>query len=174
MSEKLSKRMSFILRHHPETVGLTLTSDGWVGLDALVDALGVDRQQVLATVAADSKGRFQVLDGQIRAVQGHTHSSVKRTFFVPDTLPATLFHGTKAGFVPSILADGLKPGQRSHVHLSADLATAQQVAARRAGDSVIFSVSVAALVDAGVTFGVAENGVWLADRVPVSALTLLP
>ena len=37
--EKLSKEVSYALRHHPEEYGLVLDAEGWVALDMLVDAL---------------------------------------------------------------------------------------------------------------------------------------
>jgi len=36
---RASKRLSFILRHRPDSVGLALDQAGWVDVDALLDAL---------------------------------------------------------------------------------------------------------------------------------------
>jgi putative RNA 2'-phosphotransferase len=37
--EAISKLLSFVLRHQPESVGLRLDDGGWVDLDVLVAAL---------------------------------------------------------------------------------------------------------------------------------------
>ena len=119
-----SKFLSFVLRHDPGAIGLTLDREGWADIDALVDASlrsgrQIDRALVLEVVTSNDKKRFAVSDDglRIRAVQGHTSEAVQidRTPVEP---PATLFHGTATRFLDSIMREGLKPGQRHHVHLS--------------------------------------------------------
>lgn len=34
--KSISKFLSFILRHHPEQIGITLDKDGWVDIDTLL------------------------------------------------------------------------------------------------------------------------------------------
>ena len=57
-------------------------------------------------------------------------------------------------------------GSRTHVHLSADVATARIVAARRAGERVLLRVRAAAMHEAGFAFYLSDNGVWLTESVP--------
>jgi putative RNA 2'-phosphotransferase len=76
-----------------------------------------------------------------------------------------LYHGTVARFLPAIRAEGLKPGNRVHVHLSADEATAAMVGARR-GHPVILAIDAARMHAAGHEFFRAANGVWLTASVP--------
>jgi putative RNA 2'-phosphotransferase len=112
---------------------------------------------------APGKQRFELRDGLIRAAQGH---SVPVDLGLPRvTPPALLYHGTVARFLPAILTDGLKPGSRTHVHLSADAGTAAEVAARR-GRPVIVRVDAAAMHRASHDFYRAANGVWLTASVP--------
>lgn len=35
--DKISKLLSYILRHQPESIGITLDSDGWVNIDMLIN-----------------------------------------------------------------------------------------------------------------------------------------
>jgi putative RNA 2'-phosphotransferase len=132
------------------------------------------RALVLDVVVTNDKQRFAVSDdGQrIRAVQGHSTASVaiERPAAVP---PGTLFHGMAARFLDAILREGLRPGQRHHVHLSADPATAQGVGARY-GRPVVLRVDAAGMLAEGVTFHQAENGVWLCERVPPRFLEVPP
>jgi putative RNA 2'-phosphotransferase len=67
--------------------------------------------------------------------------------------------------VESILAQGLKPQARQHVHLSLDQATAQRVGERH-GNAYIFQVDALAMHAKGFIFYLSDNGVWLTDRVP--------
>ena len=65
----------------------------------------------------------------------------------------------------TILAQGLKPMRRHHVHLSPDVETATKVGARR-GAPVILAVRAAALEQDGHAFWLTSNQVWLTGHVP--------
>ena len=43
---KISKFLSYVLRHKPESIGITLDSDGWVGIDVLIRQANKHRQQL--------------------------------------------------------------------------------------------------------------------------------
>jgi putative RNA 2'-phosphotransferase len=87
--------------------------------------------------------------------------------------PATLFHGTVERFLPAIMADGLKPMRRHHVHLSPDRETAERVGRRR-GKPIVLIVDAARLAQQGGVFRLASNGVWLVDHVPPQFLSRQP
>ncbi|WP_072388596.1 RNA 2'-phosphotransferase [Hyphomicrobium sp. CS1BSMeth3] len=177
MSKQTSKFLSLVLRHAPERIGLELDAHGWTDIDALIakaNAAGVllDRAMLLEIVATSDKQRFTLsADGaRIRAAQGH---SVEIDLDLPTAVPpAVLFHGTARTNVDAILAEGLKPGRRRHVHLSPDVETARRVGMRH-GAPVIFEVATARMHADGLVFWQAENGVWLTERVAPAYLTLL-
>lgn len=160
----LSKRMSYVLRHHPESVGLTLDGAGWVELASFAQALGVSRAAVEAVVRSSDKQRFIIEGDRIRANQGH--SIDVDLGYEPSAPPDRLYHGTVARFVSSIREHGLLRGERHHVHLSADRATAINVGGRR-GKPVILVIDARAMADADHSFLVTPNGVWLTEHVPV-------
>jgi putative RNA 2'-phosphotransferase len=170
----LSKRLSYVLRHRPDSVGLTLDPNGWVAVDDLLAALAahgrrVTRADLDAVVAGNDKRRFAVEAGpggrdRIRASQGH--SVPVDLGLTPVAPPPVLYHGTSATAVGSIRADGLRKGRRHHVHLSGDEATAHRVGARRRGEVTILTVDAAAMAAEGYRFYRSANGVWLTDHVP--------
>src|ERR1700736_4176779 len=96
---QLSKFLSFVLRHKPDAIGLTLNSQGWASVDELIvkaNAAGtrLSREDLLQIVETSDKKRFSLsTDGQhIRAAQGHSIAvdlglSARRP-------PDTLYHGT--------------------------------------------------------------------------------
>lgn len=170
----LSRRLAYVLRHHPDSVGIELDAGGWVEVDALLTALGahgrsVTRADLDAVLTDIPKQRFELRDGRIRAAQGH--SIAVDLGLTPRRPPTTLFHGTVERFLTAIMAEGLRPGSRQHVHLSPDVATAEQVGGRR-GRPVVLEVDAERLHDAGHAFLLAANGVWLTDHVPPDHLRM--
>jgi len=164
----ISKQLAYVLRHRPESIGITLDDAGWVAIDALLVALAahgrrITRADLDRVVAGTDKRRFEVDGERIRAAQGHS----VLVDLVLDAVepPPVLFHGTVERFLASILKHGLRPGRRRHVHLSADVQTASTVGARR-GTPVVLRIDAAGMHADGHTFYRAANGVWLTDHVP--------
>ncbi len=171
MNDKtLSKFLSLVLRHQPETIGLTLDQAGWISLPELVmkarshgKAITEDDIHRIATNC--EKQRFTISpDGtRIRAAQGH--SVTVALGLTPVTPPDTLFHGTATRFADAIRTEGLKPQARQQVHLSGDQETALKVGQRH-GKPIIFRVAANRMQAEGFYFYQADNGVWLTDAVP--------
>jgi putative RNA 2'-phosphotransferase len=166
-----SKFLSYVLRHEPQAIGLTLDREGWTPIDALIAAAAqhgraLDRALIEQVVATSEKKRFAVsADGSsIRAVQGHSTDSVAISFEekVP---PAVLYHGTATRFLESIRAQGLVPGSRQYVHLSEDVQTASSVG-QRYGKPVVLTIAASTMHAQGFKFHQAQNGVWLTANVP--------
>jgi putative RNA 2'-phosphotransferase len=173
---KISKFLAYVLRHDPAAAGLELGPGGWVAVDALLAGMAragrpVDRARLEAVVAGGDKRRYELVGDRIRAAQGHSQPVDLQ--LDPVRPPDVLYHGTVERFLPAIDADGLRPGERTHVHLSADVATARTVGARR-GEPVVLRVDAAGMHAAGALFYRATNGVWLTDRVPPERLSVDP
>ncbi len=174
---RLSKRMSLVLRHRPETAGLTLDPNGWVPVTDLIEALGMTRAQLDHVVETNDKSRFAISTGpdgvdRIRASQGHSRRVGVDLDLPPTPPPAELFHGTPRANSEAILREGLRPRSRSHVHLSADVPTALTVGRRRSPDVVVFRVAAGEMAEAGHLFQRSDNGVWLTSFVPPLHLSI--
>jgi putative RNA 2'-phosphotransferase len=173
---ELSRFLSFILRHSPASIGISLDACGWTSIHELIKKSDVAgsrfaHEEVLQIVNTSDKRRFSIsADGlRIRAAHGH---SVPVELGLPSSEPPTiLYHGTATRFVDSILSNGLKPRARRQVHLSADGVTAQRVG-RRHGTPVVLEINALGMHAKGFEFNLAENGVWLTDHVPPEFLTL--
>jgi len=171
-----SKFLSYVLRHEPQAIGLSLDQQGWASLDALIAAAAqhgrkLDRALIERVVATNEKKRFAISpDGAcIRAVQGHSTDSVEIAF-EERTPPAVLYHGTATRFLESIRKQGLAPGSRHYVHLSEDVPTATSVG-QRYGKSVVLAIDAARMHAQGFKFYQAQNGVWLTPSVPAQFLS---
>ncbi|GAA4011808.1 RNA 2'-phosphotransferase [Actimicrobium antarcticum] len=168
----ISKFLSFVLRHQPDAIGITLDLEGWTDIDALLlaaarDGQRLDRDVIQAVVATSDKKRFAISpDGlRIRAVQGHSAVSVDIDF-IEQVPPEFLYHGTATRFLDAIRKDGLRPGARHYVHLSQDESTALAVGQRH-GKAVVLRVKAMLMHEQGFRFFQADNGVWLTGAVPV-------
>ncbi|MFS8144425.1 RNA 2'-phosphotransferase [Rhizobium sp. BR 249] len=174
LETEVSKFMSYVLRHAPDAAGLTLDVEGWVSFDALEKAVaskyGVSRADILEIIENSPKKRFALVDDRIRANQGHSVGVDLALKAVQP--PDVLFHGTSRISWSSIEREGLKKMERHHVHLSTDIEIAKTVATRRKGDYIILRVDAAAMFSKGHSFFVSDNGVWLAESVPVQYLSL--
>lgn len=171
--DKVSKFLSFVLRHKPEAINLELDTQGWAGISDLIEKasseIPLTAELIKQFVVTNDKQRFSLSeDGQrIRANQGH---SIKVDLdLTPKTPPTNLYHGTATRFLPSILEKGLQPGQRHHVHLSIDIETATSVG-QRYGKPVILQVASGEMYQQGYVFFLSKNGVWLTECVPPELL----
>ena len=179
MNKKLigmSKFVSLVLRHKPETIGIKLDDDGWTDVQTLIYHAEIYQKsngwepltkELLDEIVTDNnKKRFEYSkDGwKIRARQGH---SVKVDLkYDPVDPPEYLYHGTAEKFVASIKTSGVNKGKRHHVHLSQDYDTAVKVGKRHGKPNVLRILSKEMFED-GLKFYKTDNNVWLTDEIPV-------
>jgi putative RNA 2'-phosphotransferase len=171
---RLSKFLSLVLRHQPESIGIVLDDNGWTDLHVLIEKannngvpLSVDI--VKHIVETNAKKRFALNEtaDRIRANQGH--SVDVDPGYMAQTPPEILYHGTSQKAVPDIMRSGLDKRQRHHVHLSRDIETAIRVGQRH-GKPFVFEVLAGQMAEAGFIFYLSDNGIWLTDHVPVEFL----
>jgi len=173
---EISKFLSYVLRHAPQEIGLTLDDEGWTDYPELSRKVcakfGVADADIRRVIDENTKKRFTLSGDRIRAAQGH---SVEVKLKLPPAIPpAALYHGTTAYAWEDIQRSGLKPMDRTHVHLSPDVGTARAVAVRRKGPHILLTVDTVAMAGHGYAFFVADNGVWLTAEVPPQFLTVIP
>lgn len=165
---KISKSLSYWLRHKPEDIGIVLDNDGWTDVSVLIEKAKVkvyfDFNELKEVVKNCDKQRFSLSEDftRIKANQGHTTDvDIKFKKTVP---PVVLYHGTVKEFLDSIKKKGLIPGKRHHVHLSKDKETAEKVGSRR-GKPIILEVDCKKMLEDGCEFFISDNGVYLVDIV---------
>ena len=168
-----SKFIALILRHKPESIGISLDEHGWANVNELIE--GINKQQPFdmamleKIVATDDKQRYSFNEDKtlIRANQGH---SIPVDVELPKKEPPEfLWHGTADKYTESIDENGLVPKSRLYVHLSDNLKTAQTVGIRH-GKFVVYKVKSGEMAKNGFTFYLSVNGVWLTKEVPVKYL----
>nr|BBH90583.1 putative RNA 2'-phosphotransferase [Thermosporothrix sp. COM3] len=178
--KRLSKTISYALRHHPDEFGLQLDVQGWVSLDALLAALRKRRAEwrhigedtIHMVMANADKQRFELRDGRIRAYYGHSlPAKIQREAAPPPTL---LYHGTTPEAARIIQVQGLRPMRRQYVHLSEERETARMVALRRTSTPVLLVVRSRAAYEDGIFFAPGNDAIWLSDPIPARYLEFPP
>lgn len=169
-----SKFLSMVLRHKPQSIGLTLDEAGWATTPQLLERVAaagkrMSLEDLRQIVAADSKQRFAFSEDGLRIRASQGHSIEVDLGLSPEQPPDLLYHGTATRFLDSIRAQGLTKQSRHHVHLSAHLATASAVG-QRYGKLAILLVDAKRMHEDGHVFYQSDNGVWLTDAVPVCYL----
>ena len=171
-----SKYISLILRHKPETIGITLDEHGWADVGELISGIAKTHKMNMdileEIVSTDEKQRYSFNEdkSKIRANQGHSiQVDVELEEMRP---PEILWHGTGEKFTGSIDEQGLIPKSRLYVHLSKDEETAFKVGTRH-GKPVLYIVKAKEMFKDGYKFYLSKNGVWLTKEVPVKYLEKL-
>lgn len=165
---KLSKFLSFVLRHHPEQYDLKLDEEGFVLLNDLIECIKstghswAEIKDIEKLISEGEKKRFEIRGDKIRALYGHSVKVKIEDSFCPEGF---LYHGTSPDKLPEILRDGLFPMERQFVHLSRDKETAEAVGRRHHPEPVILEVDAVRACENGIKF-FDRGEVVLSERIP--------
>ncbi|KAJ1999918.1 hypothetical protein GGI04_004370 [Coemansia thaxteri] len=173
---KLSKLLTFLLRHGAERNGLQLRDDGSIAIKDLLAFKKLRQtkfEQIKNVVEMDSKNRYALFEeGEnqwyIRAVQGHSINLKQPPLIklTSETAPASIVHGTMRHKVPLIQETGLNRMERTHIHFATGLPGEDGVISgmRQTANAYIY-VDVARAMSDGIEFYTSENGVVLSKGV---------
>ncbi|MBT2621445.1 RNA 2'-phosphotransferase [Chryseobacterium sp. ISL-6] len=174
-NKKISKFLSLILRHQPETIHLKLDENGWADVSELIEKSARNRmrfalEELDEVVETNNKKRFAFNEDKtkIRANQGH--SIDVDLVLISQQPPEFLYHGTAEANMASILEKGIEKRNRQHVHLSSDKETATKVGMRH-GKPVILIIRTGEMFKENIEFYLSDNGVWLTDFVDVKYIS---
>lgn len=176
---KVSKTMSYILRHNPYEFNLEVDDNGFVDFEKLVYSLkktykNISSEDVIFIVNNDDNKRYEISKDKtkIRAIYGHTFDfKIVKKECVP---PAILFHGTNIDAWNNIVKNGyLKKMQRQYVFLSSEEEKAERVAVRRKNKQyVILKIDTVLAIKEGIKFYRESNGIYMSDDIPVKFINI--
>lgn len=176
-TENLGRFISMILRHHPESIGITLDEFGYANTQELISKMNVygkhiDFKTLKYIIDTNNKRRYSFNDdfSKIRANQGH---SIKVNLELIEKVPPNrLYHGTATRFLETIMKEGITKQSRQYVHLSKDIETAINVG-KRHGNPIVLELDTSKMVQDGIKFYLSENGVWLCEYVHSKYIKIL-
>lgn len=176
---KLSREISYALRHAPFEYNLELDENGFVPIEQLLHSLNLSNEYDREITKKDleyiinnsDKKRHEIVGDKIRALYGHSiPAKIEKTPSIP---PDTLYHGTTKRFLNFIIKDGLLPMKRQYVHLSIDKETAMLVGSRRDKNPIILEIDAKRAFNDGIKFYTENDKVWLCGKLPYKYIKIL-
>ncbi|KAK9455434.1 phosphotransferase KptA/Tpt1 [Dipodascopsis uninucleata] len=173
---RLSKSISYVLRHGAAKEKLPIRADGYLPVDVLLKRFhnnGTTFDDIKRIVESNDKNRFKLMSEAetgrwfIRANQGHSIEVAEldlKEITEATTYPIAV-HGTYLNLWNSnIKAEGLSRMKRNHIHLAVGLPNSTDVISgmRKSAEVYIFIDLQRALTD-GIKFYESENGVILTE-----------
>lgn len=169
---KLSKEISYALRHKPEEYNLSLDEEGYVFINDLLNSINsknhysktITIDDIYEVIRISDKKRLDINNDMIRALYGHSVETViQKEEAIP---PDVLYHGTTHKAINNIMIEGLKPMSRQYVHLSVDIDTAKLVGLRRDNDPIILTIDAKKAYEGGIKFYIGNDKIWLSEHIP--------
>ncbi|MCS7121497.1 MAG: RNA 2'-phosphotransferase [Archaeoglobaceae archaeon] len=167
--EKVGRFMSGILRHFPDRFGLNVDENGWVNFESLVRVLKkkfkwVDKWVVKAIVMSDFRERYEIRGDKIRARYGHS-IDIKLND-MPEADEEVLFYGTSEEEAQRIVEVGIKPVNRTFIHLTTSVEKSLEAAKQHSDNPVIFEVDAKTARRDGIKIVKANKFIALAREIP--------
>ena len=174
MKTGISKYMSYLLRHDPKD--LKMDEHGFVDFNELLQKIrekfpDADESLIVEIVERSERRRFELRDGKIRALYGH--SIPVKLGLKEDSSVKILYHGTTPEAAKSILREGIKPMKRRWVHLSPTPEIARRVGLRRTSRPAILEIDAERARKDGLKFYKATDEVYLCNYIPPKYIRLM-
>ena len=178
--DQFGRIMAGVLRHFPDRFELEMDQQGWIGASEFIESLKHQRRHfdyltmdhLQAAVDTDPKGRYQLVDGRLRATYAH---SLELELDLPtDGVPEHLYFACSQEDSEEYLEQGLYPLDRQMVHLSGTRLNALEAGRHIIGKPVVLLVDVRAAEEAEQPIMKAGTTVYITHEVPASCLRKLP
>ena len=158
---KDSKKLSYILRHHPEEFNCKIDSFGWVLVQDILDNTSFTMDYLKEIVNEETRYTFNDDFSKIKAFHGH---SVKGVIYTNEVVPPlVLYHGTSEENFEKIKESKMIKGMsRVLVHLSETKGQAKRIG-KRHGKALILVIDCEQMTKDGIKFYKSEDGVFLTN-----------
>ncbi|KAJ3756189.1 phosphotransferase KptA/Tpt1, partial [Lentinula raphanica] len=173
---RLSKTLSWLLRHGAQSEGLAMRPDGYVKVVDLLEnpkikSQSLDLAGLQHIVEADSKQRYSLIcendDWWIKANQGHSIKAVelelKPILTVEDIPSCTAVHGTTKKAWQFVSSQGLSKMTRNHIHLAQGISGENVISGMRKSCDIFIFIDIPKALAAGIKFFLSDNGVVLTE-----------
>ncbi len=172
LTERITRSLAYMLRHQPDEFDIELDDYGFAELEDVVRALNerlgepIREQDVLDALASGDRPRYELQEGRIRALYGH---SIAIDPGEPSEPPEQLFIGVSARDAGRAVRHGLQGGRRTFLHLAKTREDAEETAKRLGGDWAVIAVRARDAWEEGVNF-YDRKALFLSEYVPTEFL----
>lgn len=170
--ERITRSLAYMLRHQPEQFDLELDEYGYADLDDVVSALNerlgepVEPEDVVQAVDGGDRPRYEIREGRIRALYGH---SIQVKPGEPGKPPQLLYVGISRSDAERASRYGLRPGRRSFLHLALTPEDALETGRRASRDYAVVTVNALDAWEEGINF-YDRKSLFLSDPIPTHFL----
>ncbi len=176
--ERMGGIMAGILRHFPERFGLMMDGKGWIDIKEMVGTIKKKKpmlkwlrpHHIEALAETDSKGRYQIDGGMIRATYAHTVDVDLSD--LPEAKMDELFFPVTKEELDIVLEQGILPTDRNKVHLSGNIEKAMEAGKVRDEEPVILRIDAAEAKKDGIIIRKAGKDVYTTDEVKAKYISL--
>jgi len=179
--EKVGRTLAGVLRHFPSLFGLEMDPQGWVNVESLVDAIRrknpkmhwLREHHIHAIATTDPKGRYEIdeKEKKIRATYGH---SLDLELDLPTSpIPDVLYYPTTDEEVELLLERGLRPQERTRIHLSGTQEQAVAAGKVSTEEPVVLKVNAKKAIKDGVIIQKAGKVLYVAKEIPKKYLSIV-
>ncbi|MDA1267234.1 MAG: RNA 2'-phosphotransferase, partial [Planctomycetota bacterium] len=140
LTESITRSLAYMLRHQPEEFDLELDAHGYGDLDDVVQALNerlgepIDDEDVEEAIGSGDRRRYEIVDGRIRALYGHSFAIDPGE---PSEPPELLYVGVGSRDADRAEARGLRSGRRAFLHLALEFDDAREMGRRIAPEYAV-------------------------------------
>lgn len=170
---RLSKTLSFVLRHKAPELGLTILPGGYIPVAELLAHhmfRRYSREDIVRVVDQNQKKRFDLKSDPVKgdliaANQGHSYT-VEDPELTPITDPSlfpVVVHGTYFKAWEHIKKEGLKRMNRTHIHFAQGVPgdSEEVISGMRGSCELMIYIDLEKSLKDGLLFFVSKNGVIL-------------
>jgi len=168
MNERITRSLAYMLRHQPEEFDLEIDPYGYVELSDIIDALSerldesIEEADVMRAIESGDRPRYEVAQGQIRALYGHSFVIDPGESSAP---PELLYVGLGSRDASRAESHGLRSGRRTFLHLALTYDDAQEMGRRVSPEYSVITVYAEDAASSGVPF-YNRQALFLSEAIP--------
>jgi len=170
--ERLTRKLAYMLRHQPEEFDVEVDKFGYADLEDVLDALSeeldedIEVEDVTEAIEAGDRPRYEIVDGRIRALYGH---SIAVDPGEPTEPPEELYLGMGSRDADRASKSGLNAGRRRFLHLTTSEDDAKEMGRRAAPEYAVVTVFAHDAWEDGVSF-YDRKSLFLSDAIATDHL----
>ncbi|MFT4541913.1 MAG: putative RNA 2'-phosphotransferase [Planctomycetota bacterium] len=172
LTERITRSLAYMLRHQPEEFDLELDKQGFGEIGEVVCALNerlgepIEEDDLMDAIEGGDRPRYEVKDGSIRAMYGHSIQVEAGEGCEP---PELLYVGVGSRDANRAEESGLQGGRRTYLHLATSFEEAKETGRRVARNYSVITVYALDAWEEGVQF-YDRKSLFLSDPIPTEFL----